>query len=1039
MGRCAQLLLCATFVACGTSGATPDAHAPADATVDDASRPDATPDAGVADAVIVPPPDTAAMFDAPDASPDATPVPVCGNGIVEAGEQCDDHNSNNFDGCSNLCVLAGDVLLVSIDSAGNQGNGDSASLGSAISADGRYVAFASHANDLANHDSNGLADVFVHDTVANTTTCISVTPTGNSGNGPSSNPAMSADGRYVAFFSSASNLVINDDNGVTDIFVRDTMLGTTTRVSVDSSGAQADGGSSNPTITADGRFVGFLSSADNLVADDSNGQADAFVYDTVLATTTRVSVDSSGADADNASGTPVISVDGRYAAFVSSADNLFANDTDFGGNAFVRDSKTGVVTCVSVDSLGNPARGGSVTGNVVMTPDGRFIAFTSRTSTLVAEDDNSANDVFLRDTVARTTTLVSVNSAGAQGDAASSVDAISPDGRFVLFNSVADNLIDNDSNFAADEFVHDTFTGITTMISVSTTGQQGMGLADALASISADGQFVAFGDSANSFVVGDNNGQADMFRAENFPQQGVLARDSNGHTSEGGGTSDIAVTLGTQPTADVVVGVSSSNVAAATLSPASLTFTTDNWNIAQHVTVTGVEDSLATGDLAYFVEFALAQSDDPIYSGLATPSLPLTNLDDDIVRIVSVSSQQAPGDTGSGAVAASVSSDGRYVAFLSTARTFDDNAVDGQLHAFVRDTALDITTVVSIDATGAVQPVDADAPSISSDGRYVAFSTSTSLVAADTNALTDIYVRDTMLGTTTLVSIDAAGNQGNADATSPSISTDGNSIAFASAATNFASGGTNGFSQLYVRNISANTTTLVSATAAHVQGNGASTSPVLTPNGQFVAFTSTSTNFDAKGTSGGTDVYVHNLTANTTVRASVTSAAARGNGHSEAPTISANGRFVAFESVATNFIASDTNGVADIFLHDMSSGATTLVSVGPFGAQASEATDSPSISADGTRVVFHGNTDNFTTPANASQAPGILMRNISTTTTSIVHDSALTGVSGGDATSACITGDGSSVIYNSAASDVTNSDFNDVSDVFIAPTVPASP
>ncbi len=203
------------------------------------------------------------------------------------------------------------IYRMSVDSSGTEASGDN--YGATISADGRYVGFNSDATNLVTGDTNGFPDTFIRDTLTGTTTRISVASDGTQGNSFSDDtPAISADGRYVAFYSGASNLVSGDTNAWEDTFVRDTVNNTTTRVSVDSSGTQGNNTSSLPSISADGLYVAFESTATNLVTNDTNGREDIFVRDTINNTTTRVSIDSSGAEANGFSGrVHSISSDGR--------------------------------------------------------------------------------------------------------------------------------------------------------------------------------------------------------------------------------------------------------------------------------------------------------------------------------------------------------------------------------------------------------------------------------------------------------------------------------------------------------------------------------------------------------------------------------------------------------------------------------------------------------------------------------------------------------------------------------------------------------
>jgi Tol biopolymer transport system component len=229
----------------------------------------------------------------------------------------------------------GQTARVSVASSGAEGEG--ASWNAAISADGRYVAFESDARNLVTGDTNGREDVFVRDRQTAQTTRVSVSSTGAQGTGHSVWPAISADGRYVAFESDARNLVAGDSNNLRDVFVRDRQAGQTTRVSVASDGTQGDDFSSYAAISADGRYVAFYSGASTLVAGDTNGAWDVFLRDRQAGQTTRVSVASDGAQANSNSYIAAISADGRCVAFFSDASNLVAGDTNWCRDVFVRD------------------------------------------------------------------------------------------------------------------------------------------------------------------------------------------------------------------------------------------------------------------------------------------------------------------------------------------------------------------------------------------------------------------------------------------------------------------------------------------------------------------------------------------------------------------------------------------------------------------------------------------------------------------------------------------------------------------------------
>lgn len=320
-------------------------------------------------------------------------------------------------------------------------------------------------------------------------TRVSVSSSEVQSNGYSRDPDISADGRFVVFWSGASNLVAGDTNDSEEIFLRDCQTGETRRISVSSSGAQANNGSFYPTISGDGRFIAFMSDATNLVSGDTNGFSDIFVHDRQTGITTRVSVNSSGVQADNISDSYVsISGDGRYIAFNSDATNLVSGDTNGFTDVFVHDRQTGTTERISLDSNEVQANAGS--SNPSISADGRFVAFSSGATNLVSGDTNLHTDIFVRDRVMGVTTRVSVNSSGVEADRGASDASISGDGRYVTFSSVATNLLNEEPYGYPHVYVHDRQTGATTLVSTQ-DGYQMVGWST-MPDISADGRYIAF-------------------------------------------------------------------------------------------------------------------------------------------------------------------------------------------------------------------------------------------------------------------------------------------------------------------------------------------------------------------------------------------------------------------------------------------------------------------------------------------------------------------------------------------------------------------
>lgn len=407
--------------------------------------------------------------------------------------------------------------LVSVDSRGIQGSGDSEVP--ALSADGRFVAFHSWATNLAPGDTNGVHDVFVHDRRTGRTTRVSVDTIGTQGNGQSREPSISGDGRFVAFHSAASNLVAGDTNGRFDVFVHDRWTNQTTRVSLDSGAVQGNGDSMVPSISADGRLVAFSSWASNLVPGDTNGRADAFVHDRQTGQTTRVSEDSGGLQGNGDSFAPAISADGRFVAFHSRAANLVIADTNGVPDVFIHDRLGGLTTRVSVDSGGLQGNWDSYDASI--SRDGRFVAFESGASNLVP-GDSCCQDVFVHDRQTGQTTRVSVDSGGLQANGSSAQPSISGDGRFVAFESSASNLVPGDTNGWSDVFVHDRQTAQTSRVSLDSRGLQGNSISGE-PSASADGRYVAFESSAWNLVPGDTNGYVDVFVHDGRPIAPLLS------------------------------------------------------------------------------------------------------------------------------------------------------------------------------------------------------------------------------------------------------------------------------------------------------------------------------------------------------------------------------------------------------------------------------------------------------------------------------------------------------------------------------------
>ena len=321
-----------------------------------------------------------------------------------------------------------------------------------ISSDGRYVVFESVTNDLDDTTIEAASGIFLYDRTSKTVERVALDSEGNVGMGAASNADISADSRYVVFQSAASNLVADDTNEENDIFVRDLLNKTTERISIGLDDQQSDGSSGSPALSADGRYIAFASSASNLVEDDTNNSGDVFVYDRETKSIERVSVDSEGLEGNRFSNAPHISADGRYVSYSSAATNLVEGDTNGVGDVFVRDRLNQTTERISLASSGEQSNGFSFSHGI--SAGGRYVSYSSVATNLADSDVNRARDVFVYDRTTQTAQLISRNEAGIEGNSESRESVFSADGRFIAFQSSASNLVGDDTNGRTDIFVY---------------------------------------------------------------------------------------------------------------------------------------------------------------------------------------------------------------------------------------------------------------------------------------------------------------------------------------------------------------------------------------------------------------------------------------------------------------------------------------------------------------------------------------------------------------------------------------------------------
>jgi hypothetical protein len=877
------------------------------------------------------------------------------------------------------------------------GNGDSGL--SIISRDGRYVLFASTANNLTLVNNNNFVlprrfNVFLRDRLANTTTLISVNQAGTGGGNRDSFPTgISTNGQYALFESSASDLVAGDTNNASDIFVRDVVNGLTTLVSVNPNGMSGNGTSRGSVMTGNGRYVAFVSTASNLVPGDNNGIADIIVRDLQAGTTTLASVGATTnsnppiAGTVSSSESPEITPDGHYVVFYSTATNLVPGVATT-GDIYVRDlvisntvwastnaraifqattGSTNVVSCnysisddgqfVAFEACTNPPSGSSTLGivlryhrstgltdtictnayvpslpfqnihNLAMTPDGRFIAFVANIGN--ASGTNTA--IYLWDAQTGINTLVSSNqdnSGPAHGFCDSPV--VSSNGQFVAFVSNATNLVANTLTGDWHVYRRDTQAGVTQLLDADMNGV-GVGVTLAMVpALSADGSVAVF-DTVN--LLSDNRHMNDN----------VFVRNMTAGTT---GLISARQPALPSPAPDGLSGLTPFSVSA---NGRFVAFYSDADDLVPN-------DTNGCGDI--FVRDQISGAN----------------------ILVSVNTNgNASGDGLS--TDPSISSNGQYVVFTSSA----DNLVPGgtnEQNIYLRDLQAGTTALVSVNTDG-IHAGNGDSfmPIISANGRYVLFHSKASNLA--TGALgggENLFFRDLQTGTTYALTSSSFGGTG---VSSASMTPDGQSVAFYGIAVG-------GSGTLFVWNSQSKALSYSSSPSIP---SGPFPLVSLSPNGQKLAYLANSTaNLYVEDLVANTNLTINPsgtfpshaglqfsgdgryLTyAGMTNSASVTpgifcydfqtgtnllisqnfSLLVAANTNSDSPAISPNGRFIAYRSIATNLFSMDSNNVADLFIYDAASNATYLVSVNGAGnATASDRSLKPVFSGDSQTLYF---------------------------------------------------------------------------------------
>lgn len=648
------------------------------------------------------------------------------------------------------------------------------------------------------------------------------------------------------------------------------------------------------------------------------------------------------------SGASILSPDGRYVLFASTANNLLLTSSNtplpvlFPArlNVFLRDRTNGATTLVSVN-LSGMGGGNGDSLPVDLSTNGRYALFESSANDLVAQDTNNATDVFVRDVVQGTTLLVSVSTNDAVGNGASRSAAMTPDGRYVAFVSATDNLVPGDTNGIADVFVRDLQTGTTVLASAGAliNRASAVGSSSEAPDITPDGRYVAFYSTATNLVPG-------VTTSPDIYVHDLVA----GTTVWASSYARIAVPSNSVATFNHALSADGRFIAYEACSTYTSYFTTipSFGTILRYSLDSGQTDVVETNAAVATALYEDIRSLEITPDGRFIAFIANTNGTSGTTTCVllwdaqSGTSTLVSGDL-SGAVPANSTCDwptvdatGRYVAFLSSAANLVTNPLAGAYHAYLRDVQAGTTTLLDADTNGVGSPLSpATIPRISAEAGCAVFACPDSnLVPNDSNRDADVFVRDLATSGCELISAHEPGlaslSPDGPSCLSPgSLSADGHYVAFASDADNLVTGDTNGYGDVFVHDRASGANVLVSAATNASSADGYSTEPGISADGRYVVFTSGADNLAAGDTNEAQDVFLRDLQTETTTLLSVNSSGTGpGNRDSYSPSLSADARYVLFRSKATNLTAGSFTDSENLFLRDRQASVTYALTLG---------------------------------------------------------------------------------------------------------------
>ena len=892
-----------------------------------------------------------------------------------------------------------------------------------VSETGRYVAFVGGDNTIVEGDDNGQMDVFVKDRQTGAIMIASSAADGTIGaGGDSGSIDISGNGSYVVFNSGATNLVPNDTNGLIDVFMKDISTGAVTLVSTSLDETQGSSLSTKPSVSYDGSLVAFQTSASQMLPSAYNGYIQVYVKNVETGEVTAVSTTSGGDPGNGDSKEPAISSTGRYVAFTSGASNLVSGDDNGQDDIFVKDLDTENIVRVSVATDGTQSDLYSMEPSM---SSSRFVVFTSMATNLVAGDTNGTKDVFLHDLDLGTTIRLSVKENGDEVSEYSQSAVINDDGRYVVFFS-GGGLVDGD-NAGFDVYVYDIEDGSLMLASRNSAGEKGYGNST-YADISGDGTVVVFKSETSNLVSDDTNGTSDVFATY---QAAAPAAPTLSGPTDSATLDDVRPTFAWNEVGEYYPTYT-----------LQYSLDDDTFGAPVEVTTTLLAHTPAYLDPGTYFWRVQASKDGQTSAWSEvwsfTVSDPGTDGYNNTERI-SVSSEGV-GGTGDSAWTQSpmTSTDGRYVVFSGGDNSIAPGDVNGFTDVLMKDRETGTVQVVSTAQDGTRGSGDSINGVVTADGSLVAFhSAANNLTSEDTNSNADVFLKMVSSGDIYILSTTEENVISNGRSYDPRITPDGSLVAFYSNASNLVPESYNGYYQVYVKNTITWEIEMVSSSSGGASGIGESTNPDISGNGRYVAFESAAANLVSGDTNGMVDIFVKDLANGAIERVSVATDGSEGDQNSERAAISADGRYVVFTSYATNFKAGDDNGHRDVFLHDRQTGTTTCISVNESGNVTAAYSQSAQISDDGRFAVFFSGGELV---SGDYAGFDIYLYDTQNDRNTLVSINSAGEKAIGNSTYPDISGDGRVIVFGSGATNLSDiEDTNGFDDIFALPYVDAPP